>query len=178
MNAFYYVMETPETKFRIIEEYYSSHRDELKGFVGKQLQWAADTEDIVQNVFVRLMRTEKMITPVTLPSLVYTIARNLIYDYWRHHGSVEEYEHYLRGYDLNENTDAASIYSAVEITEILERGIARLSDRQRTIYRMNILEGKKVAEISATLQINYKSVENRLGSARKEIRQYMRRMLA
>ena len=171
-------METPETKFSIIEEYYSNHREELKGFVGKQLQWAADTEDIVQNVFLRLMCTDKMITPVTLPSLVYTIARNLIYDYWRHHSSVEEYEHYLRFNEHNDNIDAASVYSAVEITEILERGIARLSERQRTVYRMNIFEGKKVSEISATLKINYKSVENRLGSARSEIRQYMRRMLA
>ena len=175
MDTIINVMEAPEAKFRIIEDYYISHRDELKGFVGKQLQWAADTEDVVQNVFVRLMSTDKMISTVTLPSLVYTIARNLIYDYWRHHGSVEEYEHFLRSYDLNDNTDAASVYSAVEITEILERGIARLNDRQRTIYRMNIFEGKKVAEISATLHINYK---NRLGSARKEIRQYMRRMLA
>ena len=90
----------------------------------------------------------------------------------------EEYEHYLRSTDNNNSIDAASVYSAVEITEILERGIARLNDRQRTIYRMNIFEGKKVAEISATLNINYKSVENRLGSARSEIRQYMRRMLA
>lgn len=171
-------METPEAKFSIIENYYSKHREELKGFIGKQLQWAADTEDIVQNVFVRLMCTDKMITPVTLPSLVYTIARNLIYDYWRHHSSVEEYEHYLRSSEHNNSIDAASVYSAVEITEILERGIARLNDRQRTIYRMNIFEGKKVAEISATLNINYKSVENRLGSARSEIRQYMRRMLA
>jgi RNA polymerase sigma-70 factor (ECF subfamily) len=91
---------------------------------------------------------------------------------------VEEYEHYLRSTEHNSSIDAASVYSAVEITEILERGIARLNDRQRTIYRMNIFEGKKVAEISATLNINYKSVENRLGSARSEIRQYMRRMLA
>ena len=171
-------METQSKKYSIIANYYSQHYDEVLGFVSKRMMYAEGAEDIVQNVFVRLLRTDKMITPITLPCLVYTTARNLLIDYWRHHQSVEEYEHYLRSTDNNNSIDAASVYSAVEITEILERGIARLNDRQRTIYRMNIFEGKKVAEISATLNINYKSVENRLGSARSEIRQYMRRMLA
>jgi len=35
-----------------------------------------------------------------------------------------------------------------------------------------------VREISERLHMNYKSVENRLGAARKEVRQYMQRMLA
>ena len=64
------------------------------------------------------------------------------------------------------------------MTEILERGIAHLSDSERVIYRMNLFEGLQVSEISKTLHINYKSVENRLGAARKEIRQYMKRVLA
>ena len=134
-------------------------------------------KDIVQNVFLRLLRSDKMITTITLPCLVYTIARNLIFDYWRHHQSVEEYEHFFVRQSSSE-MDVASIYSATEINEILERGIARLTDNQRVIYRMNIYEGKKVSEISETLHLSYKSVENRLGSARKEIRQYVKRMLA
>ena len=171
-------MKTQESKFSIIAEYYSRHYDELLGFVAKRLQYDESAEDIVQNVFVRLLRTDKMITPVTMPCLVYTIARNLIFDYWRHRQAVEEYEHFITQQNQKDDLDVASVYSATEITEILERGIARLTDRQRTIYRMNVYEGKKVSEISETLHLTYKSVESRLGSARKEIRQYMKRMLA
>jgi len=176
VNA-YADMETQSEKFSIIADYYSQHYDELLGFVSKRLQYAEGAEDIVQNVFLRLLRSDKMITTITLPCLVYTIARNLIFDYWRHHQSVEEYEHFFVQQSSSE-MDVASIYSATEINGILERGIARLTDRQRVIYRMNIYEGKKVSEISETLHLSYKSVENRLGSARKEIRQYVKRMLA
>lgn len=177
-NAQGIIMKEQKEKFNIVADYYKQHYEEILGFVSKHLQYADDAEDVVQNVFVRLLRTEKMITPVTMPSLVYTIARNLIYDYWRHRRSVEEYEHFIAYSGRNEDLDVASIYSAVEIKELLERGIARLSNPQRVVFRMNMFDGMQVSEISKTLSLNYKSVENRLGSARKEIRRYMAHMLA
>ena len=119
-------METQSKKYSIIADYYSQHYDEVLGFVSKRMMYAEGAEDIVQNVFVRLLRTDKMITPITLPCLVYTTARNLLIDYWRHHQSVEEYEHFIVQQGVSDDLDVASVYSAVEITEILERGIAGL----------------------------------------------------
>ena len=172
------IMEEQQRKKRIISDYYTAHYDELLGFVNKQVKNADDAEDIVQNVFLRLLNTDKMISIITLPCLVYTVARNLIFDHWRRHRIFDEYEHYLQSSTHDDNIDVASIYSATEITEILERGIARLSDNQRQVYRMNFFDDLPVSVISKTLNLNYKSVEHRLGSARKEVRQYVVRMLA
>ena len=172
------IMEEQQGKRRIIADYYTAHYDELLGFVNKQVKNADDAEDIVQNVFLRLLNTDKMISIITLPCLVYTVARNLIFDHWRRHRIFDEYEHYLQSSTHDDDIDVASIYSATEITEILERGIARLSDNQRQVYRMNFFDDLPVSVISKTLNLNYKSVEHRLGSARKEVRQYVVRMLA
>lgn len=172
------IMEEQQRKKRIISDYYTAHYDELLGFVNKQVKNADDAEDIVQNVFLRLLNTDKMISIITLPCLVYTVARNLIFDHWRRHRIFDEYEHYLQSSTHDDDIDVASIYSATEITEILERGIARLSDNQRQVYRMNFFDDIPVSVISKTLNLNYKSVEHRLGSARKEVRQYVARMLA
>lgn len=173
-------MEQEITKSNLIADYYSQHYDELKTFVAVRLHFADETEDVVQNIFVRLLQMDKMITPITLPCLVYTVAKNLICDYWRHRQCIEEYEHQIRKGDmgLRKTDEIESIYSAKEITALLERGIARLCDKQRKIYRMNVYDGMQVSEIAIKLDINYKNVENRLGAARKEIRKYMRRMLA
>ena len=172
------IMEEQQRKKRIISDYYTAHYDELLGFVNKQVKNADDAEDIVQNVFLRLLNTDKMISIITLPCLVYTVARNLIFDHWRRHRIFDEYEHYLQSSTHDDDIDVASIYSATEITEILERGIARLSYNQRQVYRMNFFDDIPVSVISKTLNLNYKSVEHRLGSARKEVRQYVVRMLA
>ena len=154
----------------LITDYYISHRDELLAFVSSRLGGSDFAEDIVQNVFLKLLTTDKMISEVTLPSLVYTIARNLITDYYRRHTNYEEYEHYIKSQGLSSQE---SVFSVREITERLERGLARLPENCREIYRMHIYGGMKVSEISQELGEGYKSVEHRLGFARKAMRQYL-----
>ena len=156
----------------LIETYYRDHRDELLAFVSSRLGGAVEAEDIVQNVFLRLLTTDKMITEITLPALTYTIARNLISDYYRRRNTYEEFEHYIKR-SSDDYSSMESVISASELTELLERGLARIPENFREIYRMHIYGGMKVGEISQTLGEGYKSVEHRLGVARKALRSFL-----
>ena len=158
---------------QLITNYYITHRDELLAFASSRLGDSCLAEDIVQDVFLRLLSTDKMITEVTLPALVYTITRNLINDYYRRHTTYEQYEHYIKGV-CSEMTTMESVFSAFEIMERLERGLVRLPENCREIYRLHIYGGMKVGEISRELGEGYKSVEHRLGTARKVMREYLR----
>ena len=158
----------------LITNYYSSHRDELLAFVSSRLGGSCEAEDIVQNVFLHLLTTDKMITEVTLHALVYTTARNLIIDYYRRHTVFEEYEHYIKGM-CSEETTTESVFSAREIVEQMERGLTRLPENYREVYRLHIYGGMKVGEISQQLGEGYKSIEHRLGTARKLMRQFLRK---
>ena len=161
------------TKHTLINNYYITHRDELLAYAFSRLGDSRQAEDIVQDVFLRLLSTDKMITEVTLPALVYTITRNLINDYYRRHTTYEQYEHYIKGV-CSEVTTMESVFSAFEIMERLERGLVRLPENCREIYRLHIYGGMKVGEISRELGEGYKSVEHRLGTARKVMREYLR----
>lgn len=157
---------------RVITTYYAGHRDELLGFVVSRLGSLEESEDVVQNVFLRLLTTDKMINETTLPCLVYTIARNLIADYYRRRTLWYEYEHELaglKGVDMS----AESLLSVRDITERIEKGVARLPENCREVYRMYIYGGMKTSEISQKLGDGYRSVEHRLGLARNRIRQYL-----
>ena len=158
----------------LLETYYTDHRDELLAFVSSRLGGSEESEDTVQNVFLRLLTTDKRITEVTLPALVYTITRNLITDYYRRRHTYEAFEHFIQG-SSEEDDSMESVFSARELTELLERGLARIPENCREIYRLHINGGMKVSEISQTLGEGYKSVEHRLGTARKAVRQYLRK---
>jgi RNA polymerase sigma-70 factor (ECF subfamily) len=56
----------------------------------------------------------------------------------------------------------------------MEHGLARIPENCRDIYRMHILGGMRVSEISAQTGEKYKTVENRLGLARRQLRLYLR----
>ena len=53
---------------QLITNYYIAHRDELLAFASSRLGDSRLAEDIVQDVFLRLLSTDKMITEVTLPA--------------------------------------------------------------------------------------------------------------
>ena len=175
-----------ETKYHqtknanLIASYYEEHVEEVRGYVNSRVGCMDIAKDLVQNVFERLLKSDKMITEITLPALVYTITRNIVNDYWRHRRAVEEFEHFIVGRMSEDNgvMSPESVYSVNETVRILEQGMARLTERQREIYTLNIYKGMKVQEISRTLNMNYKSVENCLGVARRQIRSYVKSRLA
>ena len=158
---------------QFITNYYINHRDELLGFVSSRISDSEEAEDIVQNVFLRLLLSYQLITEKTLPALVYAVMRSLISDYFRRHTHFERYEHYIKN-TCSEETSMESVFSAKEIMERLERGIARLPENSREIYRLHIYGGLKVSEISKQMGEDYKRVEHCLGKARHAMRDYLR----
>lgn len=171
-------MEQLGTKFSTIGKFYKEHFNDLRAFVVSRIKEKESADDIVQNVFIKLLSIDRMLTEETLSNLVYTIARNLIYDCYRHKKYVNDYSYYVVSKTDITSCDDSSKYTVADIIEVLDFGIQRLNESQRKIYRMNIYDDLEVSEISKTLNMNYKSVENKLGSARKVIRKYMSKMLA
>ena len=161
----------------IISNYYSLHRDELVSFIAVRIADADEAEDIVQDIFLRLLRGHQLITPQTLPALIYTMARNAVSDYYRRRHIYEEYEHAIKTSDTRLQTaddDTESIFSASQLIERMERTLARLPEACCNIYRLHIYDSMKVSDIAQQLALPYKQVENRLGQARKTVRQQLR----
>ena len=162
---------------QLISNYYSEHRDELIGFIAVRIHDAIEAEDIVQDIFLRLLRGRHLITPQTLPCLIHTMARHAVSDYYRRHRVCEAYEHYIQKSDvrsLMSDDSVESVISAQQLMERMERSLARLPQACCEIYRLHIYDGMKVSDIAQELSLPYKQVENRLGQARKAVRQKLR----
>ena len=158
--------------YQLISNYYAAHRDELLSFIAVRITNAVEAEDLVQDIFLRLLRGHHLITPDTLPALIYTMARHAVSDYYRRRRIYEEYEHYIKRSDCT--SEIESLISARQLMERMERSLARLPQACCEIYRLHIYDGMKVRDIARELSLPYKQVENRLGQARKAVRQQLR----
>lgn len=159
----------------IIEQYYHTHKGEVLAFVSARLHYNDEAEDLVQEVFLRLLTGDRPICEATLPSLVFTLCRNLITDWYRRHSTRLDFEHELsRG---NPQADSAeSLLSMHEFCEQLERGLARVPEECRELYRMHVYGDMPVRDICQHTGQPYKAVEYRLGLARKQVRNHLRRI--
>jgi RNA polymerase sigma-70 factor (ECF subfamily) len=163
----------------IIENYYRAHKDELIAFVSLRLHFSNDAEDLVQEVFLRLLSGNRPINETTLPSLAYTFCRNLITDWYRRHITRQDVEHTIsRWQSVNaEEQSAESLLSVREINEQLERGLARVPKECRELYRMHIYGAMPIRDICRKTGQPYKAVEYRLGQARKQVRYQLRHII-
>lgn len=157
---------------QLLSNYYSLHRDELVSYIAMRIADTDEAEDSVQDIFLHLLRGHQLITPQTLPALVYTMARHEVADYYRKRRVREEYEQYLRN---NEHSaEIETLVSAHQLMEHMEHSLARLPWSAARIYRLYIYDGLKVGDIAKVLELPYKQVENHLGQARKHVRAHMR----
>lgn len=171
-------MNVRESNSVTIKKFYTEHLDELRSYVKNKVRDSEAADDIVQNVFIRLLSFDGDINGEKLSNLAYSIAHNMVCDYFKHKKCESEYAVYVYSMPDRDSCYASPAYAVSELMAILECGISRLNEGQRRVYKMNVYEGLAVSEISKTLKMNYKSVENRLGSARKAIRKYVTMMLA
>ena len=162
----------------IIERYYRQHRDELLAYVSSRLGVQAEAEDLVHDVFLRLLSdSHRLLSAVTLPAFVYTMARNLIADHYRHRRCQQEYAFLMQGLG-NEKTSMESAIFASDALRCMEQGLSRLPSQTAEIYRLHIYDGMQVSEISQQLQQDYKAVEYRLVQARRLVRRLLKHQLA
>ena len=123
--------------YQTIADYYAQHRNEIVGFIAMRIGNEDTAQDLVQDVFLRLLCSDKLISDITLPALVFTLARNAVADCFRRRRVLDEYEHYIMGTgDSYESMD--SVISARELMERMERTLARLAPECREVYRLHI----------------------------------------
>lgn len=157
----------------IISKFYANQAAGLRAFFMARTANKDLSEDMTQDVFVRLMGYGQMLTEQTLPSLAYTVARRMLTDFYRHRHAVDRCERMLTPDSITTN-DPHEVCSGNQLVEILEKGIEHLPEPYQQIYRLHIYEGLKVSGISEQTHLRYKVVEYRLGVARREIKAYMR----
>lgn len=168
-------MNYQDHNHQLISSYYAQHREQLRAYVSVMMRGDYLVEDVIQDTFLRVLKKGQsaVIMPGTLHQLVFATARNLVVDWWRHRCHVYRHEHEtLQSGEIISDTEA--YYNALETKQLLEKQLTRLPEKQRQVFRMHVIEGYRLHEISDRLQLKYKTVENLSGKANKQVARLMR----
>ena len=161
-----------EPNYRLIADYYERHLEEMRHYVTMMLEGDAEAaEDIVQDVVVVLLRQRQLLMETTLPALIHVMLRQRVINHRKRQTIARHYQQ-QEAHRQCMADDTLSLVSAWDLTNRLEHRMAKMEPASRDVIQLHILEGCKVADISKQLHMNYKTVEYKLGLARKEIRQY------
>ena len=128
----------------------------------------ADSEDLVQDTFLKVMTIDVLRTE-TLRSIIVAVAYSLRTDYLRHRAIVRRQCSRLA--QSAADYDYADRYLAVRDIERVELSVVKtMSEQNRRIYRLSRYEEQSCEEIALVTHMSYRSVESRLYRARQLVR--------
>jgi RNA polymerase sigma-70 factor (ECF subfamily) len=133
------------------------------------LKSEAEAEELVQEVFTILWeKRSNLKEELCFKSFLFTIAFNLIRKHFRTKSYMFEYLKNGAVADLDIQTSQKINYDS--LYQYIARLVSKLPGRRREIFIMSRFNGLSIQEISRTLNISHKTVENQLTDALKFIR--------
>jgi RNA polymerase sigma factor (sigma-70 family) len=145
----------------------------LKNFIRKRVSSEEDTEDILQDVFYRLVEADSLMKPIEqLSGWLYAVTRNRITDWYRKKGS--ELLNYSKSADsdddlffeigdllVSQDDSAESEYLKSMVWDELEKALDELPEEQRLVFEMNELQGVSFKEIAQTTGVSENTLISR-----------------
>jgi RNA polymerase sigma-70 factor (family 1) len=161
-----------ETAFGIIFFRYTAR---LAPFVYKLLQSDSWTEEIVQDVFLRLWQSRQQLATIEHPSAyLYQMASNRTLDYIKRNARDVKLQYYASRWIMPGVNHPETDQDFREVELLLKEAVTRLSAQRRKVYELVREEGLSHAEIAGRLRISKHTVRNHVAEALQEIRIYLR----
>jgi RNA polymerase sigma factor (sigma-70 family) len=148
------------TQDRQISEIITKERSRLHNFIRRRVPDPSDVEDILQDVFYKLVEANRLLMPIEhITGWLFRVARNRITDLFRKKkpetfsDQAVENEHgeLLRIEDLLPSPDAGpeALYVRSVLLDELELALDELPDEQREVFVAHELEGRSFKELAA-----------------------------
>ena len=166
-----------QSSARLIADAYEHYRPQVLRYACSRIGNTADAEDLTQDVFLRLMDYQQLICPATVRSFIFTITRNVVFDYLRCTYRQQELSSYM--YDtqpaLSDDIESRLIVRDLRQHEL--NRVSQLPPQRQKVYMLTRYAEKPVPEIAQMMHLSVRTVENHLHIGRKEVRAYMQRLI-
>jgi len=157
---------------RQISEIVAEERSRLRNFIRRRVPDPSDAEDILQEVFYKLVEANRLLMPIDhVTGWLFRVARNRITDLFRKKKpktfsdtAVEDEDgDVLQIEDLLPSPDAGpeALYVRHVLLDELALALEELPDEQREIFVAHELEGRSFKELSAESGVNLNTLLSR-----------------
>ncbi len=170
---------------RQISEVVEQQRSRLRNFIRRRVPNEADVEELLQEVFFRLVEANRLLMPIdTISGWLFSVARNLITDLFRkkkpanftdaatedEEGELVEMEDWLPSPDAGPE----AIYVRRALLAELEAALAELPRDQREVFVAHEIEGRSFKELSDESGVKVNTLLSRKRYAVLHLRERLR----
>ena len=170
-----------------ISDVVKREQSRLRNFIRRRVPDPLDAEDILQEVFYRLVEANRLLMPIEhVTGWLFRVARNRITDLFRKKEPenfseiepVDEGNELLQFEDLLPSPDAGpeAIYARRVLLDEMERALDELPQEQRAVFVAHEFEGRSFKELSAATGESVNTLLSRKRYAVLHLRERLRRV--
>ncbi len=164
-----------EGDMRAYKQIYESFSESLFHFTFYYLKNTAESEEIVQEVFLRIWEIKEEIDESkSFKSYLYKMTINKVYNHLKHQVVEQKYENYLLHYNHSFSETPETSMDYKELDEKICSLLEKLPDQQRNIFNLSRIEGMPNPKISEKLGLSIRTVENQIYRATKFLKQHLK----
>lgn len=149
----------------IFDKYYES----IRSFAYYKTGDVDLSDDIVQEVFIKLWTNRASVKEDTIKAYLYTIATNTIKNHFKHKKVVYNFEKQNVADEKPDDADAE--LRQEELSNQLQEALAAIPEKARDVFLMNRVEGLTYNDIAERLGLSVKAIEKRMSEAIKILRE-------
>ena len=169
--------QTANNQGQIIANFYTVYQAELVNFAISRLGNREESEDLVQDVFIKMMSFEGIINEATIKSFAFTIAANKIKDHLRRRIFRHKMEENAK-YEMElQHSHVERVVEYYDTLRMVNDSMARLSPACAKVYRMSLIEDMTAGDIALEMNVSKRTVESQLFTSRKQVRAMLSRAM-
>ncbi len=159
----------------------TKHQHAVVGTVSKMMNHSPDSEDIAQQVFLRLWKSAKRYKPTAkFTTFLFTITRNLVFNETRKKSRRKEHsleeqqdEWHQQATDNTPGSQPDDSLQQAELRRVIDRAIGSLPEKQRLAVILRRYEQMPYEEIAEILKLSVPAVKSQLFRARGTLRELL-----
>ena len=159
----------------------------LRNFIRRRVPDPRDVEDILQDVFYKLVEANRLLMPIEhVTGWLFQVARNRITDLFRKKMPerfsdlvvADENDELLRLEDLLPSPDAGpdALYARDAVLDALEMAVSELPAEQREVFVAHELDGRSFKEIAGETGVSANTLLSRKRYAVRRLRERLQRI--
>jgi RNA polymerase sigma-70 factor (ECF subfamily) len=169
----------PEPKKTFVERLFAEHRSALQAFFYRRIKTKHDAADLVQEVYLRILRVKDADAIRNPEGYLYTVASNLVYEHSvlnrRHAAPIDPDQPFVER-EVGGPGGFEELFDMETRVVRLREVLGQLPPKCRATVHLKYQHGLSYEEIAAQLGVSPHMVQKYLGMALAHCRRRMARM--
>ena len=162
-EEYFLLRKLNEGDISVMEVIYFRYAPQIKAFVSAILKNPADTEDLVQDIFLKIWDDRGTVCHAkSFRSYLFTMTRNIVYNHLKKKKVHDRFMDYTKNSSSSYNPEQRIITK--DLLRHIDNEMKKLTDRQRTIYELNRNDDFTYSEIAEKLGLSPKTIQYHIGT--------------